>query len=100
MLSMNVADIQVTHRTIEVPETCPACGASLAAWNPADDPPVRELNLTASNFFGRFAADSEHAFQVDPRSGEEHPSDAIWIAYGYECVRCGELIATGTVEAE
>ena len=100
MLVMQVADIEVKHRTVEVPEKCPACGATLAAWDPDKEAPVRELNLTTSNFYGRFADDPSHPFRVDPRGGEEYPAEAMWVAFGYECAGCGEVLATGALDAQ
>jgi predicted RNA-binding Zn-ribbon protein involved in translation (DUF1610 family) len=99
MLVLTVADIEVKHRTVEVPEKCPGCGTKLATWDPDKRAPVRERNLTSSNFLGRFADDPEHPFRVDPRSSEERPFDEMWVPTGYECTNCGEVLATGTLDA-
>ncbi len=100
MLLISVADVEVKHRTVEVPEACPLCGARLTAAANGHGAPVRELNLASSNFYGSFANDPEHAFRVDGDAGEEHPSDALWVVFAYECASCGELLATGTVAAQ
>jgi len=100
MLLMCVADVEVKYRTVEVPEVCPMCGARLTAPSSGHLAPVRELNLASSNFYGAFANDPEHPFDVDSEAGEEHPSDALWVAFAYECASCGELLATGTIEAQ
>lgn len=99
MLRVNVADVTVKYRTVEVPEVCPMCGSRLAA--PLHGRArVRELNLASANFYGAIGRDHGEGFVVDTEAGEEHPSDAIWIAYAYECVGCGEILATGTIEAQ
>jgi len=100
MLLMSVADVEVKHRTVEVPETCPMCGARLTAPGNGRFAPVRELNLASSDFYGSFANDPEHTFHVDSEAGEEHPSDALWVVFAYECASCGEVLATGTIEAQ
>jgi ribosomal protein S27E len=99
MLRVNVADVTVTYRTVEVPEVCPMCGGRLAAPI-RGRAQVRELNLASANFYGAIGRENGEGFVVDTEAGEEHPSDAIWIAYAYECAGCGEILATGTVEAQ
>lgn len=100
MLSINVADVAVQYRSVEVPEVCPMCGVRLTAEGNGRFAPVRELNLAASNFYGSFASDPEQPFHVDGEAGEERPSDALWVVFAYECANCGELLATGTIEAQ
>jgi hypothetical protein len=100
MLLISVADVEVKHRSVEVPEACPMCGADLTAQGNGRLAPVRELNLASSNFYGSFANDPEHTFHVDSDAGEEHPSDSLWVVFAYECASCGELLATGTIEAQ
>ncbi len=100
MLLISVADVMVKYRTVEVPDTCPMCGAHLTVQGNERFAPVRELNLASSNFYGSFANDPERTFHVDGEAGEEHPSDALWVHFAYECARCGELLVTGTVEAQ
>ncbi|MBI5068697.1 MAG: hypothetical protein HZB56_10695 [Deltaproteobacteria bacterium] len=97
MTIINVADVDVRYRTVEVPDTCPACGSCLASEGRRCRPAVRELNLASANFFGTFGRNGGDGFQVDTEGGEEHPSDAVWIVFGYECVACGELLATGSL---
>ena len=97
MTTISVADVDVTYRTVEVPDTCPMCGNRLATEGKGPRPAVRELNLASANFFGTFGRDGGDGFQVDTETGEEHPSDAVWIVFGYECAHCGELLATGSV---
>jgi hypothetical protein len=100
MLTVSVADVAVKYRTVEVPEVCPMCGTRLTDEADGREAPVRELNLASSNFYGCFANDPEHWFHVDPAAEEEQPSDALWVVFAYECAGCGELLATGTVEAQ
>jgi predicted RNA-binding Zn-ribbon protein involved in translation (DUF1610 family) len=97
MTTISVADVDVKYRTVEVPDTCPMCGNRLATEGKVCRPAVRELNLASANFFGTFGRDSGDGFQVDTETGEEHPSDAVWIVFGYECAHCGELLATGSI---
>ena len=100
MPHVTVADVSVKYRTVEVPDVCPACGARLMTPAGGRCAPVRELNLASSNFYGSFVRDHElQAFEVDPDSSEEHPSDALWVAFAYECACCGELLASGAVDA-
>lgn len=98
MLLISVADVAVKYRTVEVPEACPMCGARLTMQGNGRFAPVR--SLASSNFYGSFANDPEHTFHVDAEAGEEHPSDALWVHFAYECASCGELLATGTIEAQ
>ncbi len=94
---VSVADVDVKYRDVEVPESCPMCGNRLAT-RLATRPAVRELNLASANFYGTFGRDlGDVGFDVDAEVPEEHPSDAVWIVFGYECVGCDELLATGTV---
>lgn len=97
MTTISVADVDVTYRTVAVPDSCPGCGGRLASEGRHCRPAVRELNLASANFFGTFGRKGGDGFQVDTESGEEHPSDAVWIVFGYECVACGELLASGSV---
>jgi predicted RNA-binding Zn-ribbon protein involved in translation (DUF1610 family) len=97
MTTISVADVDVKYRTVEVPDTCPMCGNRLATDGKGCRPAVRELNLASANFLGTFGRDNGDGFQVDTETGEEHPSDAVWIVFGYECAHCGELLATGSV---
>ena len=97
MASINVADVDVKYRTVEVPDTCPMCGNRLASDGDNRRPAVRELNLASANFFGTFGRDGGDGFLVDTETGEEHPSDAVWIVFGYECANCSEMLATGSV---
>ena len=97
MMTISVADVDVKYRTVEVPDTCPMCGNRLASEGAQARPAVRELNLASANFFGTFGRDSGDGFLVDSETGEEHPSDAVWIVFGYECAHCGELLATGSI---
>ncbi len=93
---VNVADVDVKYHQVEVPEACPMCGSRLATRGFRRA--VRELNLASANFYGTLGRDGgDSGFAIDPAASEEHPSDAVWIVFGYECVRCGELLATGTV---
>jgi hypothetical protein len=94
-----VADIAVRYRAVEVPEVCPLCGTRLAVPTP-DGGRVRELNLASANFLGAFGTGEGEGFLVDAVLGEEHPSDALWIPFGYECAGCGETLACGTIEAQ
>jgi hypothetical protein len=100
MLLVSVADVEVKYRTVEVPEVCPMCGVRLTNGPEGREAPVRELNLASSNFYGCFANDPEHSFHVDPAAEEEQPSDALWVVFAYECTGCGELLATGAIEAQ
>ena len=100
MLQVSVADVAVKYRTVEVPEVCPMCGARFTGGPEGREAPVRELNLASSNFYGCFADGPEHSFHVDPAGEEEQPSDALWVVFAYECTGCGELLATGTIEAQ
>jgi len=62
---------------------------------------VRELNLASANFYGSLGRlDDEGGFTVDPGSDEEHPSDAVWVVFAYECAGFGELLATGSVDVQ
>jgi len=97
MTTISIADVDVKYRTFEVPDTCPMCGNRLASDGTGRRPAVRELNLASANFFGTFGRDDGDGFLVDTETEEEHPSDAVWIVFGYECVNCGELLATGSV---
>ncbi len=97
MTTISIADVDVKYRTVEVPDTCPMCGNRLASDGAGRRPAVRELNLASANFFGTFGRDDEDGFLVDTETEEEHPSDAVWFVFGYECVHCGELLATGSV---
>ena len=97
MTTISIADVDVKYRTFEVPDTCPMCGNRLATDGKQCRPAVRELNLASANFFGTFGREGGDGFQVDTETEEEHPADAVWIVFGYECVQCGELLATGTV---
>jgi len=97
MTIISVADVDVKYRTVEVPDTCPMCGRRLASDGERCRPAVRELNLASANFFGTFGRDGGDGFLVDTEAGEEHPSDAVWIVFGYECAACGELLATGSI---
>ena len=97
MTTISVADVDVKYRTVEVPDTCPMCGNRLASDGTGRRPAVRELNLASANFFGTFGRDDGDGFLVDTETEEEHPSDAVWIVFGYECAHCGELLATGSV---
>jgi hypothetical protein len=97
MPTISVADVDVKYREVEVPEACPMCGARLVARG-TRYPAVRELNLASANFYGMFRREGgDGGFSVAADMPEEHPSDAVWIVFGYECVRCGELLATGSV---
>lgn len=98
MTHISVADVDVKYRSVEVPDRCPACGLALASEGKRCRPAVRELNLASANFFGTFGRNGGDGFQVDSEAGEEHPSDAVWIVFAYECVACGELLATGAVD--
>jgi hypothetical protein len=98
-LTINVADVEVKYRTVEVPDACPTCGSPLASDGDRARPAVRELKLASANFLGAFGRDAPEEFRVDMEAPEEHPSDAVWIAFGYECARCGEVLATGSVDA-
>jgi predicted RNA-binding Zn-ribbon protein involved in translation (DUF1610 family) len=98
MLRVSVADVEVKYRQVEVPEACPMCGAALEARGEDGLGAVRELNLASTNFFGAFGRTDGEGFVVDPEGGEEHPSDAVWVVFGYECARCGELLASGAVD--
>ncbi len=97
MTTISVADVDVKYRTVEVPDTCPMCRSRLASDDGHCRPAVRELNLASANFFGAFGRDAGDGFLVDTEAGEEHPSDAVWIVFGYECAACGELLATGSI---
>jgi len=97
MTTISVADVDVKYRTVEVPDACPMCGNRLASEGEQRRPAVRELNLASANFFGTFSLDEGDGFQVDGETGEEHPSDAVWIVFGYECAHCGELLASGSI---
>ena len=99
MLRVNVADVTVKYRTVEVSEVCPMCGSRLAAPL-VGRARVRELNLACANFYGAIGRDHGEGFVVDTEAGEEHPSDSIWISYGYACAGCGETLACGTIEAD
>ncbi len=99
MPTVSVADVSVTYRDVEVPERCPNCGGHLAAGE-CSPQTVRELNLASASFYGTIEPRGGDAgFCLDPETPEEYPSDAMWIVFGYECVRCGELLATGSVDA-
>jgi hypothetical protein len=97
MTTISIADVDVKYRSVEVPDTCPTCGNRLASDGAGGRPAVRELNLASANFFGTFGRDDGDGFLVDTETEEEHPSDDVWIVFGYECVHCGELLATGSV---
>jgi DNA-directed RNA polymerase subunit RPC12/RpoP len=97
MTTINVADVDVKYRTVEVPDTCPMCGSRLASEGEQRRPAVRELNLASANFLGTFGRDDGDGFLVDTETGEEHPSDAVWIVFGYGCAHCGELLASGSI---
>ena len=97
MMTISVADVDVKYRSVEVPDTCPMCGNRLATDGKTTRPAVRELNLASANFFGTFGRDGGDGFEVDTETGEEHPSDAVWIVFGYECADCGEVLASGSV---
>src|SRR5512137_547839 len=97
MMTISVADVDVKYRTVEVPEVCPMCGNRLQTNGRLRRAAVRELNLASANFFGTFGRDGEDGFLVDTEAGEEHPSDAVWIVFGYECADCGEVLASGSV---
>ncbi len=97
MMTISVADVDVKYRTVEVPEVCPMCGNQLQTNGKLRRAAVRELNLASANFFGTFGRDGEDGFLVDTEAGEEHPSDAVWIVFGYECADCGEVLANGSV---
>ena len=97
MTTISVADVDVKYRTVEVPDTCPMCGNRLATDGEGCRPAVRELNLASANFFGTFGREGGDGFQVDTEAEEEHPADAVWIVFGYECAHCGELLATGSI---
>jgi predicted RNA-binding Zn-ribbon protein involved in translation (DUF1610 family) len=98
MLRVSVADVEVKYRVVEVPEVCPMCGAQLRGETGDGRGAVRELNLASANYFGTFGREDGDGFAVDPESGEEHPSDALWVVFGYECVSCGEVLASGCVD--
>ncbi len=94
---VNVADVDVKYHQVEVPESCPMCGSSLATRD-GYRRAVRELNLASANYYGTLGReDGDSGFTIDPAASEEHPSDAVWVVFGYECGRCGEILATGTV---
>ena len=96
MATINVADVDVKYRAVEVPDSCPMCGNRLASKGAGRRPAVRELNLASANFFGAFGRPGDRdGFALDPDTPEEHPSEAIWVVFGYECTGCGELLATG-----
>jgi hypothetical protein len=97
MTTISIADVDVKYRTFEVPDTCPMCGNRLASDGDIRRPAVRELNLASANFFGTFGRDDGDGFLVDTETNEEHPSDSVWIVFGYECAHCGELLATGSL---
>ncbi len=98
MATINVADVDVKYRAVEVPDSCPMCGNRLASEGAGRRPAVRELNLASANFFGTFGReDEDDEFLVDTETSEEHPSDSVWIAFGYECAACGELLASGAL---
>ena len=97
MASISVADVDVKYRVVEVPDICPMCGNRLASDGDSRQPAVRELNLASANFFGTFGRDGGDGFLVDTETGEEHPSDAVWIVFGYECAHCGEQLASGSL---
>jgi predicted RNA-binding Zn-ribbon protein involved in translation (DUF1610 family) len=101
MLRVSVADVEVKYRSVEVPEECPMCGARLVTGADGQRGAVRELNLASANYFGTFGrerGEGVDGFAIDPESGEEHPSDAVWVVFGYECAACGEVLASGCVD--
>ncbi len=98
MLRVSVADVEVKYRQVEVPEACPMCGSRLETGADGRQGAVRELNLASANYFGTFGREDGEGFLVDPEAGEEHPSDSVWVVLGYECARCGELLASGSVD--
>jgi hypothetical protein len=101
MFRVNVADVEVKYRTVEVPDLCPMCGRDLSTTSVGERSAVRELNLASANFYGSLGRSEEDGgFTVDPASDEEHPSDAVWVVFAYECARCGELLATGSVDVQ
>ena len=97
MTTVSVADVDVKYRTAEVPDVCPMCGSRLATDGDVVRAAVRELNLASANFFGSFGREGGAGFLVDGDAGEEHPSDAVWIVFSYECASCGEMLASGSV---
>ena len=100
MASISVADVDVKYRTVEVPDICPMCGNHLASDGDSRRPAVRKLNLASANFFSTFGRDGGDGFLVDTETEEEHPSDAEWIVFGYECAHCGEQLASGSLGVE
>lgn len=97
---VNIADVDVKYHLVEVPESCPMCKSRLMTRE-GFRRAVRELDLASANYYGTFGrGDGDSGFTIDPAASEEHPSDAVWIVFGYECVRCGELLATGTVSVD
>lgn len=101
MFRVSVADVEVTYRTVEVPDGCPMCGRVLSQRGGGEPGAVRELNLASANFYGSLGrSEVEGGFTVDPGSDEEHPSDALWVVFAYECAACGELLATGAVDVQ
>ncbi len=100
MATISVADVDVKYRTVEVPDICPMCGNRLASDGDSRRPAVRELNLASANFFGTLGRDGGDGFLVDTETEEEHPSDAVWIVFGYECAHCGEPLASGSLGVE
>ena len=97
MSTINIADVDVTYRSVEVPDSCPMCGSILATGNLPSRPAVRELNLASANFLGTFGRRDGDGFEVDSEIGEERPSDAVWIPFAYECASCGEQLAAGSI---
>ena len=97
MFKVSIADVLVRYRTVEVPESCPACAGRLEEGRKSRSG-VRELNLASANYYGAFRAEEGGAFHVDPASDEETPADAVWLVYAYECSACGEVLATGTLD--
>ncbi len=97
MLKISVADVFVRYRSVEVPESCPACGGRLEEGR-KNRSGVRELNLASANYYGAFRAEEGGAFHVDPASHEEMPPDAVWLVYAYECSACGQVLATGALD--
>lgn len=90
--TLPLAIIEVRHVEVEVPSSCPRCGADFES---EADCNLIEVNYAEEAFLGRVAdVGGLTHFDVDT-GGEVRPS-AEWYPVRYECVRCRHVISAAT----
>lgn len=96
MPKLEIADVTIKYRVVEVPESCPKCGASLVKKTDDDHSNLEEANYADTYYRGAIIDAREegtHEFDVD--SGYGPSTGETFIVVGYNCGKCHETLVAG-----